>query len=140
MTPEGLTHLQDHEGLRLKPYTDTVGKLSIGWGRNLADVGISYDEAKAMLETDIARATAQARNHFFWFDGLNPTRQDVVVMMIFALGLGGFKGFKNMIAAIECQDWQTAAFELQNSKAAREDWQPSRGKELALALEKGEWN
>src|SRR4051812_27390106 len=28
------------EGLKLSPYTDTVGKLTIGVGRNLTDVGI----------------------------------------------------------------------------------------------------
>ena len=34
-----------HEGLRLKPYRDTVGKLTIGVGRNLDDVGITRAEA-----------------------------------------------------------------------------------------------
>ena len=33
-----------HEGSRLKPYRDTVGKLTIGIGRNLDDVGLSEDE------------------------------------------------------------------------------------------------
>ena len=33
--------LQRHEGLRLKPYKCTAGKVSIGYGRNLEDVGIS---------------------------------------------------------------------------------------------------
>ena len=30
-----------HEGLRLKPYRCTAGKLTIGIGRNLDDCGIS---------------------------------------------------------------------------------------------------
>lgn len=37
------------EGLRLKPYRDTVGKLTIGVGRNLDDVGITKDEAMHLL-------------------------------------------------------------------------------------------
>ena len=41
------------EGLRLKPYTDTVGKITIGIGRNLTDVGISKEEAYALCDTDI---------------------------------------------------------------------------------------
>ncbi len=36
-----------HEGLRRKPYRDTVGKLTIGAGRNLDDVGITREEALA---------------------------------------------------------------------------------------------
>ena len=42
-----------HEGLRLKPYRCTAGKLTIGIGRNLDDRGISLKEAYAMLERDI---------------------------------------------------------------------------------------
>ena len=42
-----------HEGLRLKPYRCTAGKLTIGIGRNLDDCGISQKEAYAMLERDI---------------------------------------------------------------------------------------
>ena len=41
--------LARHEGLQLKPYLDTVGKLTIGYGRNLDDVGISKGEALAMM-------------------------------------------------------------------------------------------
>ena len=34
------------EGTRLKPYTDTTGHLTIGFGRNLSQVGISLAEAE----------------------------------------------------------------------------------------------
>ena len=37
------------EGFRSKPYSDTVGKLTIGYGRNLDDVGITRNEAFQML-------------------------------------------------------------------------------------------
>lgn len=43
------------EGLRLKPYRDTVGKLTIGIGRNLDDVGISEAEAEYLLSNDLDR-------------------------------------------------------------------------------------
>ena len=45
-----------HEGLRLFPYRCSAGKLSIGVGRNLDDVGITRDEAEFMLDGDIARS------------------------------------------------------------------------------------
>ena len=38
------------EGLELKPYTDTVGKTTIGVGRNLSDVGITRAEAMPRLQ------------------------------------------------------------------------------------------
>lgn len=51
--------LERHEGLRLKPYKDTVGKLTIGIGRNLDDKGISRKEAFALLDNDIAEVVRQ---------------------------------------------------------------------------------
>ena len=48
--------ISKHEGLRLFPYADTVGKLTIGFGRNLTDIGISRDEADALLTNDLDRA------------------------------------------------------------------------------------
>ena len=49
-TDKLLSDLVRDEGLRLRPYADTVGKTTIGVGRNLTDVGISHDEALALLE------------------------------------------------------------------------------------------
>ena len=39
-----------HEGLRLKPYRSSAGKLTIGIGRNLDDRGIRQKEAQATLK------------------------------------------------------------------------------------------
>ena len=41
------------EGLELKPYRDSVGKLTIGIGRNLDDKGISESEARMLLANDV---------------------------------------------------------------------------------------
>ena len=38
-----------HEGLRLKPYRCTSGKLTIGYGRNIEDNGITEAEASFLL-------------------------------------------------------------------------------------------
>jgi len=47
-----------HEGLRLKPYRCTAGKLTIGYGRNLDDRGISEEEARRFLDWDLREANA----------------------------------------------------------------------------------
>ncbi|HEX9879647.1 MAG TPA: hypothetical protein VGB25_05595 [Candidatus Binatia bacterium] len=76
-----MTRLQEmlirHEGLRLKPYRGTVGKLTIGVGRNLDDAGITRDEALALLRHDIDRVRKEVSAAFPWFGGLNPVRKDV---------------------------------------------------------------
>jgi len=48
-----------HEGLRLKPYRCTSGKLTIGIGRNLDANGISQTEAFMLLEHDILQCEMQ---------------------------------------------------------------------------------
>jgi lysozyme len=139
MTLDGLVKLKEHEGLRLKPYTDTVGKLTVGWGRNLTDVGISEREAGLMLTNDIERATAQCRQSFDWFDSLDVTRQDAIVNLAFNLGIDGLKGFHDMLAAVEKQDWKLAANELLDSQWAKQV-QKSRVDDLAGAIEFGVWD
>ena len=41
-----------HEGIKLKPYHCTSGKLTIGIGRNLEDRGITKEEAIYLLNND----------------------------------------------------------------------------------------
>jgi lysozyme len=108
-----------HEALRLKPYLDTSGKLTIGYGRNLHDVGIDKSEAQYMLDKDIHRATDEAQS-YHWFWGLTEPRQDVVIEMIFNLGGSRFREFPKLIHALEKSDFETAAEEMIDSKWARE--------------------
>lgn len=105
------------EGMRLKPYRDTVGKLTIGVGRNLDDNGISEDEALVMLKNDIDQAFDEL-SQFDWFNSLKPVKQDALVNMCFNLGLPRLLSFKRMIAALEAGDYQTAADEALDSKWA----------------------
>lgn len=105
------------EGLKLKPYRDTVGKLTIGVGRNLSDNGISESEAITMLNNDIERVFSELRR-FDWFNSLNPRKKDALANMCFNLGLPRLLNFKRMIAALDVGDYNTAADEALNSKWA----------------------
>ena len=127
--------LKRHEGFRSKPYRDSIGKLTIGFGRNLDDVGIDGSEAEILLEADIDRAL-DAASRFIWFRLLETARQSVVVNMIFNLGLQKFSGFKNMIRFIELKNYALAAKEMLNSKWASQVG--DRAKELAQIMETGE--
>ena len=109
--------VKKHEGLRLKPYRDSVGKLTIGYGRNLDDTGISEAEAEYLLDNDIARAVRDCRG-FPWFNDLSDARQNVVASMVFNIGISRFIQFKRLISAIENQQWDVAANEMLSSKWA----------------------
>lgn len=129
------SQLERHEGLRLKPYLDTVGKLTVGYGRNLEDVGISRDEADFMLDNDIDMIEAQLETIDEYLS-LDPVRQTVLANMGFNLGFYGLMKFKKMWAAIGRQDWQNASWEMRNSKWARQVGY--RASELAKIMETGE--
>ncbi|OGO93545.1 MAG: hypothetical protein A3F10_05840 [Coxiella sp. RIFCSPHIGHO2_12_FULL_42_15] len=109
--------LIQHEGLRLKPYRDTMGKLTIGVGRNLDDVGISYDEALQLLDNDINNVIQQL-NTLPTFAKLNSARQMALANMTFNLGFHGILKFKNLWAALETGNYVEAAKEVLNSKWA----------------------
>lgn len=129
------------EGLRRKPYVDTVGKLTIGVGRNLDDVGISQAEAMFMLEGDIDRCVRDCVAAFVWFPLLDPVRQTVIVAMCFNMGIGntkrGLRSFVNTLAAIGRGDYVAAADGMRRSQWARQVGK--RAERLALLMETGEW-
>ncbi len=122
------------EGLRLKPYTDTVGKLTIGVGRNLNDEGITAQEALYLLNNDIQRIEkelAPLPN----FSQLSETRQRVITEMAFNIGFEGVMEFKGMWKAIQDEDWDSAANAMLDSLWAREVGQ--RAIRLATTMRTG---
>lgn len=124
-----------HEGIKGKMYYDSEGVATIGVGRNLEDVGVSYDEAMLMLDNDIKRVLYACWHEFPWFADLTEPRQNVVASMVFNLGLAGFKKFKKMIAAIEKEDWTEAACQMIDSRWAAQV--KKRAVDLAVMM-KGE--
>jgi lysozyme len=113
--------LMDHEEFRSKPYRDSVrAKLTIGFGRNLDDVGLSREEAGFLLDNDINAARQECSNTFPWFGGLDQVRQDVIIMMAFNCGLEGLLTFKATIEAIQKNDFQGASKEMLSSLWASE--------------------
>lgn len=110
--------LERDEGLRLLPYKDSVGKTTIGIGRNLDDVGISEAEARAMLAADIARVEADLDRELTWWRKLDEDRQRVLANMAFNLGVAKLLTFKNTLGSIFVGDYQAAADAMLASKWA----------------------
>jgi lysozyme len=125
-----------HEGLRLKPYRCTAGKLTIGIGRNLDDRGISQKEAYAMLERDIHDCEQCLLDEIpNVYNGLDEIRQSVLLNMCFNLGIKGLLGFKNTLAFIGAGDWERAANGMLASKWAKQVGK--RAIELSEMMRKG---
>ncbi|MDR5802124.1 glycoside hydrolase family protein [Caballeronia sp. LZ001] len=116
--PTLVAELKRDEGVRLKPYTDTVGKLTIGVGRNLTDVGISDDECTTLLQNDIDKTVAALDRTLPWWRNLNPVRQRVLVNMAFNMGMVGLLTFKNTLSAMQNGSYAAAAAGMLASKWA----------------------
>ncbi|MCK9335929.1 MAG: glycoside hydrolase family protein [Candidatus Cloacimonetes bacterium] len=139
-----------HEGLRLKPYRCTAGKLTIAIGRNLDDRGISQKEAYAMLERDIQDCEQWLLDEIpEIYNKLDEVRQSVLLNMCISipqsrfaplrepcyLGINGLLGFKNTLAFMKAGDWERAANNMLVSHWAKQVGR--RAIELSELMRKG---
>ncbi|MFA5282030.1 MAG: lysozyme [Candidatus Cloacimonadaceae bacterium] len=139
-----------HEGLRLKPYRCTAGKLTIGVGRNLDTKGFSQTEAFMLLEHDILQCERQILDEIpKIYLQLDVVRKSVLLNMCISipqsrfaslrepcyLGINGLLGFKNTLAFIKAGDWVRAANGMLASKWAKQVGR--RAIELSELMRKG---
>ena len=125
--------LEQQEGFCAKPYRDSRGFLTVGFGTNL-DAGITRDQAGALMQCQLD-ANEPALLAFPWFAGLDPVRRGVIENMAYNMGVSGVLEFKDMLAAIEAKDWPEAARQMRAS-----DWAVqvgNRAKVLATIMETG---
>lgn len=120
MIDDLIADLRRDEGLRLKPYHCTAGKLTIGYGRNLEDVGITTAEAEHLLRNDLQRVFAELDRDMPWWRDLSPGRQRALANMAVNLGLLRLKGFRLMLSALRRGDHEEAARQALDSRWARQ--------------------
>ena len=120
MQPEQIAKLKQslvlHEGRKNFPYTDSIGKLTIGIGYNLTDRGVSDHWIDHQFMQDIQYFHDQLSQLSFWSQ-LNDDRQVILIDMAF-MGWKKFMSFKRMLGALEREDYQLAADEMLDSKWA----------------------
>lgn len=109
-----------HEGMKLKAYTCPAGKITIGVGRNLEDVGITKEEALDLLMNDVRRCEKEAVSAFPWYVDLDSVRKDVIISMVFNLGLTRLLTFRKMIKAMEEKNYEEASVEALDSLWAKQ--------------------
>ncbi len=108
----------DKTGRELKPGDTLVGQLTVGWGRNLSDSGITETEAAILLEHDIRRSLADLDRALPWWRTLSGPQQRGLINMSFNLGLTRLLGFKRMLAALQAGNGKLASEEALSSKWA----------------------
>jgi lysozyme len=118
-----------HEGYENYPYTDQMGKITIGIGFNLSDRGIDNEWINKQFQEDVSYFYEQLCQ-FPWYHLLNEDRQIILVDMAF-MGWKRFLEFEKMIEALDRRDYETAATEMIESKWAQEVGQ------RAIVLAKG---
>ena len=147
-----------HEGLRLDVYQDTLGINTIGIGRNLDDRGISKDEldwmdyptiehvfsdgiteadAMYLAQNDVQIVEEELLRAHPCVEELDAVRQLVLVDMAFNMGVPRLCKFKKMWAAVEAEDFPTAAKEMLDSRWAKQV--KGRATKLANAMHNGEF-
>jgi len=127
--------LTQHEEYKQFVYSDTTGHLTVGIGRNLSDRGISLNEANYLLDEDITYFYTKLSQFLPFFRRLDDNRQIALIDMCFNVGLQGFLNFKQMMLALESEDYERAAQEMLNSKWA--DQVGARAHQLAEIVRTG---
>lgn len=130
MIPDGLKQqLVKHEGLRLKPYHCSAGKLTIGVGHNIDAHPLPYvlshhldtfgciteDMAFELLEDDVAQSVTDCNRLYRDFDKFSERRQWALIDFVFNVGLTTARSFYSTNRAINRGDWQAAAEGLKKS-------------------------
>lgn len=130
--------LLEFEGIRLKPYLDQYGNLTIGIGRCLDTKGISREEALYLFYNDLDDTMDRLNMYIPWIKNLDPVRYDVIIIMAFQLGVGGLMTFKRTMDLVKNGEYHAASIEMLNSKWAMVDC-PKRAGKLSQMMDSGKY-
>jgi lysozyme len=108
--------LMVEEGFRSRLYKCPAGKQTIGFGYNLDDTPITYEDALYLLESAVNRADESLQSTFSFYPTLSDGRKEAMLNMVYCMGANRLKRFKRMITALEKGDYDKAADEVLNSK------------------------
>ncbi|BAQ86388.1 Phage-related lysozyme (muraminidase) (COG3772) [uncultured Mediterranean phage uvMED] len=124
-----------HEGFCDTVYKDTLGKRTIGYGHLCTD-NEEWKDGKAytieylndVFEGDFnesVRQTEQLIGNLV----LHKEANEIIIEMVFQLGMSGVSKFKKMWAALKDQNYTEAANQMLDSKWAKQT--PNRAKDLS---------
>lgn len=118
-------YIKKNEGKRNKPYKDSLGFLTLGYGHLVLpedniDPNKTYsdDFINKLFDKDYEKHKKQAKE-FPCFDKLDSVRQAVIIDMCFNMGKW-FLSWQNTTKMICNSDWENAANSIINSKYAKQ--------------------
>ena len=142
-----IKQLMLHEGVRLKPYRCSAGKLTIGVGHNYQDNGLpewlrselgaksndcveltraisehgfTMEQSDRLLLDDVAKFRMALERRLPWFGELDAIRKRVLIDMAFNMGIATLMTFKNTLKMIEQGDYVGASKGMMSSKWAKQ--------------------
>ena len=145
-----LEMLKRHEGFRATCSRCTAGKLTIGFGYNLdanplhlskstvdeiIKDGITVKYAEDILRAMVNDITKTLQVKVEGFEKLDSARRWVLINMCYNMGLSGLLGFKNTLNLIHKGNYESAAYNMMQSKWAAQV--KGRASELASIMKNG---
>jgi lysozyme len=112
--------LKRDEGRRDRPYRDTEGHLTIGYGHNLDAEGLCEAALQAQLEHDVGRALHDLDTMIPWWQFSHPKAKEVLINLGFNLGVVKLLNFKHTLDLIKSRNYVAAADALLDSLYARQ--------------------
>ena len=123
-----LEELMLDEGVIHEIYNDHLGYPTFGVGHLITEkdeehgkplgTPVSEERVTECLNADVDIVCAELDKNMEWWRELNDTRQRVMANMCFNLGYPRLSKFKKFLAAVQEEDWETAAVEMMDSKWA----------------------
>ena len=116
--------IKTHEGFVNYVYKDTLGKRTVGYGHLCTDDEkwidgecYGHDYLNDVFEIDFNEAVNQAEK-LIGDTIIKNKAAEIIVEMVFQLGMGGVSKFKKMWSALENQNYEEAANQMLDSKWA----------------------
>ena len=133
-----MERIKKHEGFVPKIYKDSLGFATIGYG-HLVLPGEQWEEGKEyskeqlehVFKTDFNNAVGQATGLMDGMD-LDDKAREVIIEMVFQLGVGGVGKFKKMWEALRKKDYGEASFQMMDSRWAKQT--PNRAESLSKVM------
>tara|TARA_R100001480_G_scaffold151689_1_gene153191 strand:+ start:156 stop:590 length:435 start_codon:yes stop_codon:yes gene_type:complete len=133
-----MERIKKHEGFVPKIYKDSLGYATIGYGHLVLpeeqwEEGKEYskEQLEHVFKTDFNNAVGQATGLMDGMD-LDDKVREVIIEMVFQLGIGGVGKFKKMWEALRKKDYGEASFQMMDSRWAKQT--PNRAESLSKVM------
>ena len=124
--------LKVEEGFRSKPYRDSRGFLTIGYGTNIS-IGITPVEGEILLRERLEITEQRLSKAWGPYQSQPDGIRAALLDMSYQVGIHGFLGFHKMLRDLQKGDYAAAAHEVRSSKWDHET--PSRVERVASVFE-----